>query len=147
MQTQSDIEALAYAKLEDAECLLENNRFDSAYYLAGYAIELLLKARICKTLGIPDFFDFDNIARKRLKNESVITKSYKVHDYEQLLILSGIYAEYKNEIVNNETFRLNWSIVSEWTENSRYLTGINPERVNKFITLVKDMMKWIQKHL
>lgn len=85
MQTQTDIQAIAYAKLEDAECLLENNRFDNAYYLAGYAIELLLKARICKTLGIPDFFDFDNAERKRLKNESVITKPYKVHDFEQCL--------------------------------------------------------------
>ncbi len=94
MQTQSDIEALAYAKLGDAECLLDNDRFDSAYYLAGYAIELLLKARVCKTLGIPDFFDFDNAERKRLKNESVITKPYKVHDYIQLFILSGIYTRF-----------------------------------------------------
>lgn len=67
MKSQSEIEALAYAKLQDSEYLLADNRFDSAYYLAGYAIELLLKARVCKTLGIPDFFDFDNIERKRLK--------------------------------------------------------------------------------
>lgn len=52
MQSQSNIEVLAYAKLEDAQILLLNERFDSAYYLAGYAIELLLKARVCKTLGI-----------------------------------------------------------------------------------------------
>ncbi len=61
------------------------------HYLAGYAIELLLKARVSKTLRIPDFFDFDNAERKRLKNESIITKPCRVHDYEQLLILSGFY--------------------------------------------------------
>ncbi len=42
MQTQLDIQALAYAKLSDAEYLLEDNRFDSAYYFAGYAIELFI---------------------------------------------------------------------------------------------------------
>lgn len=147
MQTQSDIEALAYAKLADAEVLLGNNRFDSAYYLAGYAIELLLKARVCKTLGIPDFFDFDNAERKKLKNESAVTKPYRVHDYEQLLILSGIYFEYQTEIKTNEIFQVHWSIISEWSESSRYLTGINPERVKKFITSIKEFVKWIQKHL
>lgn len=124
MKNQSEIEALAYSKLADAEYLLADNRFDSAYYLAGYAIELLLKARVCKTLRIPDFFDFDNAERKKLKNENVITKPYKVHDYEQLFILSGIYTEYRNELLNNETFSNTWWIVSQWNENSRYLTGM-----------------------
>jgi hypothetical protein len=114
MQTQSGIEALAYSKLEDAECLLANERFDNAYYLAGYAVELLLKARVCKTLGIPDFFDFDNTARTRLKNESVITRPYRVHDFVQLIILSGIYSHCRRELETNESFKLNWSIVLEW---------------------------------
>lgn len=147
MQAQSDIEALAYAKLQDAEILLANERFDSAYYLAGYAVELLLKARVCKTLGIPDFFDFDNPAKAKLKNESAITRPYKVHDFEQLIILSGIYAEYQREIETNKLFRSQWSVVTEWNENSRYLTEINPDRVEKFITSVKAVLKWIQNHL
>lgn len=117
------------------------------YYLAGYAIELLLKARVCKTLGIPDFFDFNNCERNKLKNECVITKPFRVHDFEQLLILSGIYSEYQKEIETNQIFRTHWSLVSEWNENSRYLTGINPDRVKKFITSVKEFLKWIQKHL
>ncbi len=147
MQTQSEIEALAYAKLQDAELLAENSRFDSAYYLAGYAVELLLKARVCKTPGIPDFFDFDNAERKKLKNESVITKPFKVHDFEQLFILSGIYREFKNELAINELFKFHWSTIVKWNENSRYLTGGNREYVKDFIISVKEVMLWIQKHL
>lgn len=147
MQTQPGIEALAYAKLQDAELLLENNRFDSAYYLAGYAIELLLKARVCKTLGIPDFFDFNNPDRKKLKNEGIIMKPYKVHDYMQLLILSGIYPHFKNELEANEIFVFHWSIVVKWNENARYLTGGNIEYTKDFISSVKAVMAWIQKHL
>ncbi len=147
MQTQIDIEVLAYAKLQDAEVLLANERFDSAYYLAGYAVELLLKARVCKTLGIPDFFDFDNPTKTKLKNESVITRPYKVHDLEQLIILSGIYPEFRSELVINQPFKDSWWIVSEWNENSRYLTGKNYDDVKDFLTSVKEVMVWMQKHL
>lgn len=64
-----------------------------------------------------------------------------------MLILSGVYSEYQEEVKINTIFQLHWSIVSEWNENSRYLTGINSERVKKFITSVKEFMKWIQMHL
>lgn len=147
MQNQADIEALAYAKLNDAEILLDNERFDSAYYLAGYAIELLLKARVCKTLGIPDFFDFESTERKRFKNEREIMRSFKSHDLLQLLFLSGIYTDYKNELLNSETFSKNWLLISRWNESSRYLTGTTSEDVKDFITSIKEVMLWIQKHL
>jgi HEPN domain-containing protein len=147
MQTQSDIEGLAYAKLGDAELLLANERFDSAYYLAGYAVELLLKARVCKTLGIPDFFDFDNSSQKKVKNEREITKPFKSHDLLQLLFLSGIYTEFQIELENNEFFELNWWSVVKWNENARYLTGFSLGYVEDFVTSVKEIMAWIQKHL
>ncbi len=48
---------LAAAKCEDATLLLAHARFSSAYYLAGYALELALKACIAKQFAaevIPD---------------------------------------------------------------------------------------------
>ncbi|MGI8951023.1 MAG: hypothetical protein ACR2FN_05485 [Chitinophagaceae bacterium] len=116
MKCQEDIETLSNSKLEDAECLFNNDRFDSAFYLAGYVIELLLKAKVCKTLAIPDFFD----TKFKIKNPENIYKSYKVHDYEQLLLLSGIYIEFKYELENNADFKYHWSVVSKWSEEIRY---------------------------
>jgi HEPN domain-containing protein len=37
---------LAEAKLEDAKRLLDTGRSNNAYYLAGYAVELMLKALV-----------------------------------------------------------------------------------------------------
>jgi hypothetical protein len=51
MQCQADIQVLAQAKLKEAECLFTNGFFDGAYYLGGYAVELLLKAMVCKSQG------------------------------------------------------------------------------------------------
>lgn len=69
-------------------------------------------------MEFPDFFDFDNPNKKKLKNESVITR--QVHDYDQLIVLSGINADFEDEVKNNELFSYNWSIISTWNENARY---------------------------
>jgi len=136
MTCQSDIENVAAQKILDAECLLIGGRFDGAYYLAGYAIELLLKAKICKTLGIADFFDFDNKDRSvKIKNDNSV---FRTHNYEQLLILSGIYMDYKNE--QDPEFKTNWSIVVEWNENSRYLINRTSQECIIFVESVKEII-------
>ena len=57
MLTKNDLERLAQIRLEDALFLFAANRSSSAYYLAGYAVELALKACIAKLIQpnvIPD---------------------------------------------------------------------------------------------
>jgi HEPN domain-containing protein len=57
MLTKVDLEALAVTRLEDAILLLDAGRSSSAYYLAGYAVELALKACVAKAFqpnAIPD---------------------------------------------------------------------------------------------
>jgi HEPN domain-containing protein len=55
MISTKDLRAIARARLRDAQVLLRAKRFDAAFYLCGYAIELALKARICRTLKWPGF--------------------------------------------------------------------------------------------
>jgi HEPN domain-containing protein len=50
MISTKDLRAIARARLRDAQVLLKAERFDGAFYLSGYAVELALKARICRTL-------------------------------------------------------------------------------------------------
>ncbi|NLJ29092.1 MAG: HEPN domain-containing protein [Deltaproteobacteria bacterium] len=46
----NDLRKIAQARFKDADVLLKAWRYDGAIYLCGYAIELALKARICKIL-------------------------------------------------------------------------------------------------
>jgi HEPN domain-containing protein len=149
MKCQADIQALAEERLKDAECLFNNNRFDAAYYLAGYSVELLLKAKVCKTLGIDDFFDFNNPQKTKLavKNIGEVYKPYKVHDHSQLLIFSGFYIEFQKAIKQDRNLNSHWSIVCKWNENSRYLSGTTGKDAQNFITSIKEIMKWIRRHL
>ena len=140
MQCQADIQALSKSKLAESKCLFDNGFHDGAYYLAGYAVELLLKARVCKTLGIDDFFQFNKSKKKELY------KAYKVHNYEELLLLSGIYTDFVN-VQKDVNFKADWSIVRQWDEESRYITGRSPKDVEDFIESVNKIVSWIEGYL
>ena len=118
MKTIAEIVELSEEKLRTAEFLALHGFCDDAYYLGGYVFELHLKAKICKNLGIPDFFDFENSNNRKLggqakrTNRENLYRSFKVHDYEQLLILAGLFANFSDEIKKNKEFGENWSIIS-----------------------------------
>jgi HEPN domain len=101
-----ELVAIAQARLEDANVLFENGRADGAGYLCGYAVELALKARICRTLnwqGFPEKrSEFENFA------------SFKTHKLEVLLTLSGQEQRIKTENLSE------WSAVVTWDPEARY---------------------------
>lgn len=106
MLVTTDIRQIAKARLKDAQVLLAAQRYDGAVYLCGYAVEMALKARICKTLkwaGYPE-------SRKEFEQLS----SFKAHDLDVLLRLSGREASVKSN------FLMEWSAVSVWNPESRY---------------------------
>lgn len=101
-----ELVAIAKARLEDANVLFVNERIDGAGYLCGYAVELALKARICRTLnwlGFPEKRnEFDNFA------------SFKTHKLDVLLSLSGQEQRIKTENLSE------WSAVATWDPEARY---------------------------
>lgn len=101
-----DLLKIAEARLKDAEALLANRRYDGAIYLCGYAVELALKARICKTLNWPGYPS----SRKEFSNYS----SFKTHDLDVLLHLSG------RESNTKLNFLTEWSAVAQWEPSTRY---------------------------
>jgi len=138
------IQELAWQKFEDAEHLFNKERFDSAFYIAGYTIELLLKAKICTTIGMEDFFHFDG-SPKLLSKEAY--RPFKVHDFSQLMVLSGIYKSFKKNALIDEEFKDHWTIINDWSEDCRYFEGRKGEDVKKFLTSVKFIATWIEKQL
>lgn len=102
-----ELEQIAAARLLDGKVLHSAQRYDGAFYIADYAIELTLKARICKTLqwqGFPD-------TNKEFERFS----SFKVHDLAVLLKLSG-----KESTVKSRHMAA-WSIVAGWKPQARYV--------------------------
>ena len=53
MDCKRNIQKSAVIKLVEADCLFFYGHLDWSYYTASYAIELLLKVRVCKELRKP----------------------------------------------------------------------------------------------
>ena len=58
MISVAELDNIARARIEDATALLTAGRFDGATYLCGYAVEVALNARICRTLNWTEFPSF-----------------------------------------------------------------------------------------
>jgi hypothetical protein len=101
-----ELDKIAEARLDDAKALLAANRYDGAIYLCGYAVELALKARICRVLNWPDF--------PRTGGEFQPYKSFQTHELDVLLRLSGQESRIKQQYFGV------WNIVALWKSESRY---------------------------
>lgn len=106
MIAKAELRKIAVARLSDARALLNLSRYDGAIYLSGYAVEIGLKMRICKTLkwsGFPE-----------TNSEFQGLQSLKTHDFDVLLRLSGA----QDKI---QTYYLaEWSTVKLWKPEKRY---------------------------
>jgi HEPN domain-containing protein len=106
MISTKELRTISRKRLRDAQVLLRAKRFDGAWYLCGYAIELALKARICRTLRWPGFpesgKDFEGL------------QSLKTHNLEILLRFSGI----ADRVRTNRMAE--WSKVLDWSPEKRY---------------------------
>lgn len=106
MLSLSDLTHIAQARLADASALASAGRYDGSVYLCGYAVEVALKARICRSLGWPDF--------PATSGEFRSYRSFQTHDLDVLLHLSGVEASIKGKHLAE------WSTVAQWDPEVRY---------------------------
>ena len=129
MIAAKDLRTIARARLRDARVLLRARRFDGAFYLCGYAVELALKARICQTLkwtGFPETSqDFKGL------------QSVKTHDLEVLLRFSGVESRVK------ASHLAEWSVVLDWNPDKRYqaIGQSTPQQATDMVTSVERLLK------
>lgn|GEM_PF-168503 len=147
METSQEIRDLANRRLEEAKVLIDNSFFEGAIYLAGYSVELSLKAKICDLIDIPDLFNFGNNGIK-----SDHTKSYRSHDLERLVLFSGLRNKLQSAKSEDIEIFKNWSVVCEWSEDKRYCKcGLNSKNeADRLVQAITDVSKgiktWIERH-
>lgn len=138
MPTRTEFKQLAKLRLKEAETLYSAGLYDGSVYLCGYAVEFALKARICKLLGLTEY-----PASGKLKNV------YAVHDFNQLLLLSGLQP--KLDPGNVDLFA-NWSTATPWTPERRYEPkgSFNRAATREILDAVRStpngVLKWIMRY-
>lgn len=125
-----DLQRVALDRLENASVLFDSERFAGVSYLAGYAVETALKARICLTLGWLGF--------PETRREFEGYQSLKTHDLEVLLRFTGREEEIRT------TRRAEWSLMLTWDPTKRYSAAAESEENARALlaastTLVADL--------
>jgi HEPN domain-containing protein len=135
---RANFQRLAQARIDDAKTLLDNQRWDGAYYLAGYAVECGLKSCIIAKLLSTDEFP-----------EKSFSSNCWTHNLSQLLSLAGL----KDKLEIDPDVNLNFTLVKDWNEAVRYdLKGAIDARTRaeELYFAVTDpahgVLSWIQKH-
>jgi hypothetical protein len=134
---RATLRALAQAKIDDAHLLFQKQRYSNAYYLAGYSIELSLKACIASQ------FVVDTIPDK-----SFVVDIYAGHDLKKLVKLAGLSTKLLKQSTSDVDFAANWALVAQWTEASRYGTT-DSITAQAFFDAIMDhksgVLQWIKK--
>ena len=105
---RTDLQKIAQAKLDDAVLLYDNRRFSNAYYLAGYAVEIGLKACTARS-----------ILAEVIPDKSFIDSIYK-HDLPKLVGTAGLLRQLQDRQKSDPNFAANWALVAQWGPEKRY---------------------------
>ncbi len=136
---KNDLEKLADIRVKEAQVLLDADYYHGAYYLAGYALECTLKACIAKQVKAFDFPD-----KKHVQD------SY-THDFDKLLKISNLKQKLGHEEDRSVAFKLNWSVVKDWSEEARYDCTITKIKAEEFIDAMTDnesgVLPWLKNFL
>ena len=124
----AELDRIAEARLEDAKALALAGRRDGAACLCGYAVEVALKARICKALNWPEF--------PSTSGEFSAYRSFQTHDLDVLLHLSG-----QEPTVKQQHFAI-WNVVAVWKPDSRYsvIGSIQPADIKAMIEAAEKLL-------
>jgi hypothetical protein len=135
---------ISLVRLEDAKALLDKKQYDGCCYLAGYSIELALKAATCRLMERDDFFTL-------AKAETV--RAFKIHNLRELIILAGLWQKYEDLSVHEPLIYDNWRIIVDgikWSEQLRYQIGLTQKDATEMVEAIdhptNGILKWIKNY-
>ena len=134
---RDDFIRLARLRLRDARVLLRNGNYEAAYYLCGHAVECGLKACIAKQTRRYDFPD-----------KKTVDASY-THNLTELVRVAQLGQVLKRRSRLDPKFDLNWTVVKDWSTNSRYEFKSNKEARDLYSAVTSrthGVMRWIRQN-
>jgi hypothetical protein len=102
------LQQLAKCRLDEAKLLMREKHFSGAYYIAGYAIECALKARIAS-----------QFRENEIPDKKLVENVYQ-HNLAALLSLSGLGKPFDIARQSDAELGRRWSIAKNWSEQARY---------------------------
>jgi hypothetical protein len=137
LSQSADFRTLAEARVRETKLLLDGSEWSGAYYLGGYAVECGLKACLTKDLQA-----------YRMPDKDVLGKGF-THDVASLTKIANLDGPRNLEAQADSVFALNWSVVTNWNESSRYdiwTETQSRELYEAIINVDHGVLPWLRKH-
>lgn len=134
---RKDFQRIAHMRLQEADVLLRSRNYSGAYYLCGYAVECALKACIAK-----------RVKRYEFPDRRTVNLSYS-HDSEQLASVADLAGELDLQKATDPDFDLNWTVVKDWSEESRYQRTGRQRALGLYNAIadpIHGVMVWIEQY-
>lgn len=150
METPEIIRSLTALWLEEAQILAQHGKPDGAFYLAGYSVELALKAKVAERLGLPGLFDEQNTVQQ-FAGLNELRRLAKTHNLTLLFVLSGLKPAFDQRRAIDVRFASFAVWVNDWNEGLRYRSpgAVTTTEIRAFITFIADqrgLLQWIETH-
>ena len=130
------LKEISRIRSREAHFLLDGGYYAGAFYIVGYAVECALKACVAKQVKRYDFPD------KKFANEAF------THDLNTLVRVAGLLTVFDKEKKAKPKLDLNWAIVKDWSETSRYEIGITEAQARDLYSACtgrNGVLPWIRK--
>jgi hypothetical protein len=137
LSQSADFRTLANTRVREARLLLDGSEWSGAYYLAGYAVECALKARL--TRGFRMY---------RMPDKELVGKSH-THDLEALVKLADLNLVLIRDGQLDPAFDVNWTTVKDWNEVGRYEIWTETEAKDMFQAITDrdhGVLQWVKRH-
>ena len=133
---RDDFQRLSDVRLQEARALLSARLPEGAYYLAGSAVECALKACIAKRTRIHDFPEKGS-------------HRYYSHNLDELVGFANLRAELEDTIQKDATFKDQWTLVKNWSEESRYDQGRTAQEASNLVEAIENpkggILTWLRR--
>ena len=129
-------------RLEDAKALLNASRWRGAMYMAGYAVECLLKTKLMHIYDCKNLRELEDLLRQR--SILPVHRTVFTHQLEDLLRLTPGY----NRLMQNRDTLALFNKVNRWIPNWRYTPKLTDRReATEFMTSIERFMHWINNNI
>ncbi len=129
-------------RLADAQALFAASRWRGAMYLAGYAVECLLKAKLMQIYDCRTLRELES----ELKRRSILPAHGTVftHQLKDLIRLAPGHPR----LLNNSQMLSVFNDVNRWTPSWRYIpTQATAGEATQFMDSTKKLMHWLSTNL
>jgi HEPN domain-containing protein len=137
----SEQKKAAKHRLDDAEALFRESRWRGSLYMAGYAIECLLKTKLMVKFGCRNLRDLE----VELQVRGLLAPQATVFSHSLLNLLGSTGS--LDRLRQNQPLWLNFALVNRWMPGWRYNPDLSKsDDARSFLDAVVEIARWIENN-